>query len=100
VTQQDDAEGETDMGLIGECCYDDHRQGPEAYVDGENLASTNLVLWYVPQLVAHVDPANDDYYCWTINGEPDPETYPCIVGPLFVPFTPTFKQLFPVAFYD
>lgn len=86
VTQHHAEEGETDMGSLGECCLDDHQQGPEMYVDGENVLATNLVLWYVPQMVTEVDPDGGNYYCWTVSGEPDIETYPCIVGPLFVPF--------------
>lgn len=88
------------MGIIGECCFDDHRQGPEMYVDGESVLATNLVLWYVPQMVTHVDSEANDYYCWTVSGEPDPETYPCIVGPLFTPFGDAFTYHFPLAVHD
>ncbi len=28
----------------------------------------------------------DGRYCWTIAGEPNPETYPCFSGPMFTPF--------------
>lgn len=97
VTQYHPEEGETDLGALGHCCFDDHRQGPDMYVDNEDVLATNLVLWYVPQLVTQVDPENNDYYCWTISGEPDPETYPCIVGPLFVPFQGNFSYHFPLA---
>lgn len=96
VTQHRDAEGEIDMGIIGQCCNDDYRQGPEAFVNGEGVAGTNIVLWYVPQMTTEVDATTGEYYCWTVNGEPDPETYPCIVGPLFVPFTPSHRYHLPL----
>jgi hypothetical protein len=82
----DPAEGDTDLASIGDCCNDDAEQGPHLYVDGEAIAGANLVLWYVPQMI--VDPTLEDgsgYSCWTIAGEPNPETYPCFAGPLFVP---------------
>lgn len=96
VTRYRDAEGAVDMGLIGACCFDDHEQGPDAYVDGESVASTNLVLWYVPQMAPIVDVTANDYYCWTVHGEPDPETYPCVTGPQFVPFTANLHTYFPL----
>jgi hypothetical protein len=77
------SEGDSDLGGLGDCCRDDHEQGPHIYVNGENIASQNIVLWYVPQMIT--DAAAPDYYCWTISGEPNPETYPCFAGPMFVP---------------
>ncbi len=99
VTQHDPAEGDSDMPLIGACCYDDHRQGPDQYVNGESIAGQNNVLWYVPQMETITETNN--YYCWTVSGEPQnpgdppPETYPCFAGPMFVPFTASVEFLAP-----
>jgi PKD repeat protein len=84
-------EGDTDLYVFASgCCHDDHQQGPHLYLNGENIDSQNIVLWYVPQ--ADTDATAPDYYCWTVTGEPTPETYPCYMGPMFVPtiaVTPT-----------
>jgi uncharacterized membrane protein len=32
--------------------------------------------------------ASPPYTCWTVSGEPNPETYPCFSGPMFVPVQP------------
>jgi hypothetical protein len=50
-------------------------------VNAGAIAGENLVLWYVPQMVT--DASAPDYYCWTVSGEPNPETYPCFAGPRF-----------------
>lgn len=84
VTQHKPAEGDTDMGVIGSCCFDDHRQGPDNFVNGESILDQNIVIWYVSQMVTDVTPGN--MYCWTVTGEPNPVTYPCFAGPMFVPF--------------
>lgn len=83
LTQHKSAEGDTDLGIIGDCCFDDHRQGPDQYVNGEAAADQNIVLWYVPQMETDASPSH--YYCWTVSGEPNPETYPCFTGPMFHP---------------
>jgi hypothetical protein len=83
VTQHRASEGDTDLGVIGDCCADDYNQGPEIFLTGESIANENIVLWYVPQLLTDVTPG--DYYCWTVSGEPNPETYPCWSGPMFYP---------------
>ncbi len=98
ITQHHPEEGQTDMGVIGQCCLGNHFQGPEMYLDGEPTVGTNLVLWYVPQMATDVDSEGGDYYCWTVSGEPDPETYPCVTGPLFLPFTPQNSYYFPLIF--
>lgn len=85
VTKYRASEGATDLPSIGNCCFDDHRQGPDLFVDGENVADENIVVWYVPQMLTDVTPGN--YYCWTLTGEPNPETYPCYSGPMFVPIS-------------
>ncbi len=97
VTRHNGAEGDTDMGAIGSCCSDGARPGPEQYVDGENVSATDIVIWYVGQM--QTDPGSEDSApsCWTVAGEPDPETYPCISGPLFQPFSPDFIHYLPVA---
>ncbi len=92
VTKHNPAEGDTDIGVIGDCCFDDHRQGPEGFLNGESVQGENLVLWYVPQLVTDGDPGS--YYCWTVSGEPNPETYPCWAGPMFIPFDQTITADF------
>ncbi len=90
-------EGDTNLGALGTCCQDDHQQGPDEYLNTEAIASENIVLWYVPQFETTADlgpPA--DYYCWTVSGLPDPETYPCPGGPLFVPsFSAYFEHSAP-----
>lgn len=91
VTQHKEAEGDVDFPIFGSnyCCNDNHLQGPDLFVDGESIANTNLVLWYVPQMGTDrvpVEGDGDGRYCWTVNGEPNPETYPCFAGPMFVPF--------------
>ena len=50
------------------------------------------MLWYVPQLVT--DGEEGSYYCWTVSGEPNPETYPCWAGPMFIPFDQTIDAGF------
>jgi hypothetical protein len=90
------AEGDTDLGILGSCCNDDYRQGPEEYIDGESIQGENVVLWYVAQQQTTVTAG--EAYCWTVRGEPDPETYPCPAGPMFVPaFTPEFQSSSPVS---
>ena len=83
VTQYKAAEGATDLGAIGSCCNDDHRQGPHQYVNDEDISDENIVIWYVSQ--ADTDTTVGNMYCWTVQGEPNPETYPCYTGPMFVP---------------
>jgi hypothetical protein len=77
-------EGDSDLGLVGPCCNNDHQQGPDMFVDNEVITNTNIVLWYVPQMDTEVG-GPKGHYCWTITGEPNPETYPCFSGPLFTP---------------
>lgn len=85
VTLHKPEEGDTDLGSIGTCCNDDHRQGPHNYVNDENILNQNIVIWYVPQMVTEVNASQGIYYCWTLQGEPNPVTYPCFGGPMFVP---------------
>ncbi|MEW5986859.1 MAG: PKD domain-containing protein [Chloroflexota bacterium] len=83
VVQHHPEEGDTDLGVIGDCCLNDYQQGPHIYLNNESIENQNLVVWYVPQMLTDVMPGS--YYCWTITGEPDPETYPCFGGPMFHP---------------
>ncbi len=83
VTQHKPNEGDTDLPVIGSCCNDNHEQGPHNYVNNESIYDENIVIWYVPQMVTEVTAGR--YYCWTVQGEPNPETYPCYGGPMFVP---------------
>lgn len=83
-------EGESDLPTIGPCCNIDFRQGPEKFIgtNPEPLANQSVVVWYVPQI------KNDDTkgreYCWAearlVDGVYQTETYPCIAGPMFVPY--------------
>lgn len=84
VTLHRPSEGDTDLGSLGSCCNDDHRQGPDQYVDGESIVDSNIVLWYVPQ--TDTDVGSGTEYCWTVSTS---ETYPCFVGPMFHPLTGT-----------
>jgi hypothetical protein len=91
VTMHKPAEGDTDLGVIGSCCNDTHIQGPHNYVNSEAINNTNIVLWYVPQMLTDASDGGDGYYCWTLAGEPNPVTYPCFTGPMFVPVNQTGK---------
>jgi hypothetical protein len=83
-------EGESDLPTIGPCCNIDYRQGPEKFIEPnpESLANKSVVVWYVPQI------KNDDTkgkeYCWAearlVNGVYQTQTYPCIAGPMFIPY--------------
>jgi hypothetical protein len=86
VSQHQVSEGDSDLGVIGTCCNDDHQQGPEQFLNSQSIAAADLVLWYVPQM--QTDASLEDgngLYCWTLQGEPNPDTYPCFSGPLFIP---------------
>lgn len=101
VTRHKPAEGDTDLPSwsIDYCCYDDLQQGPNLFVNDEPIGSTNLVLWYVSQSVTDRLPEIEDgdgRFCWTVSGEPTPETYPCFTGPLFRPFELMEKTYLPV----
>ncbi len=91
ITLHKPEEGDTDLPSFGSstCCNADHQQGPDRYVNDEPIANANLVLWYVPQSTTDRIPEVEDgngRFCWTVSGEPTPETYPCFAGPMFTPF--------------
>jgi hypothetical protein len=88
------AEGDMDLGILGNCCRDDYRQGPEEYINAESIQGENVVLWYAAQQQTVVEAGND--YCWTVRGEPNAETYPCAAGPMLAPtFTAYFTHTAP-----
>jgi hypothetical protein len=70
---------------MGAGCCNDTNHGPEIYLDEQSIENQNIVLSYVPQ--HHTVGTAPDYYCWTVEGEPNPESYPCFGGPMFVPTT-------------
>lgn len=85
----DKDEGEADLVTIGPCCNNDYQQGPEKFIEpkSENIANTDLVLWYVPQMRNDDSPGSK--YCWAEtyyeNGVYKVKTYPCFAGPMFIP---------------
>lgn len=87
-------EGDGDLGALGTCCNDDENQGPEAFVQLESINSQDIVVWYVPQM--QTDSTPPDYSCWTVTGEPNPETYPCYAGPIFRPTPRVFADGFEI----
>ena len=88
VTHHDPAQGDTDLPIINPVdsykYNDDHKQGPDLFVDGENVADTNIVLWYVAQHGTDRIDGTNPQYCWT-QAAPS-NTSPCYGGPMFVPF--------------
>jgi hypothetical protein len=90
------SEGDSDLGVIGACCHDDHQQGPDQYINGESIVEANIVLWYVAQMETDAEDGGDGYYCWTLltGGYPKP-SYPCFSGPMFVPFSTSSQTYLP-----
>ncbi len=86
------SEGDNDLGALGAGCCSDFNHGPEQYVTGESISDSNLVLWYIPQMLT--DASAPDYYCWTLV---PPETYPCFAGPMFHPYTENQTPTAPTA---
>ena len=89
VTRYQAEEGSLDFGAFetgGSCCYEDHRQGPQEFIDGDVIDKTRLVLWFAPQLQSNS--AEGSYHCWTVQGEPNPITFPCFGGLRFRPIIP------------
>jgi len=92
VTKQhlDKDEGENDLVTIGPCCNTDYKQGPEKFIEPspEAISNTSLVLWYVPQIKN--DDTKGSEYCWAESyiedGVYKTKTFPCMCGPMFVPF--------------
>jgi hypothetical protein len=96
ITQKhtDRDEGNTELVTIGPCCNTDHQQGPEKFMENEDIQNKNLVLWYVPQLKNDDTPNN--LYCWAEttlkNGVYQAKSYPCFGGAMFVPIKTNKKQ--------
>ena len=87
ITKHNAKEGDADLPTIGPCCNTNFEQGPEKFINNENLENQALTVWYVPQL------KNDDTigreYCWAKgyleNGIYKTHIYPCLAGAMFVP---------------
>lgn len=83
-------EGSQDIPTIGPCCNSDHFQGPEKFINTppESIEDEPVVIWYVPQLKNNGKKGEE--YCWgdtqIVDGKVVKNEYPCIAGPLFVPF--------------
>ncbi len=81
-------EGENDLVTIGPCCNTNYEQGPEKFLNQESLLNTQMIFWYVPQIKNDDTPGKE--YCWAEsyleNGVYKTKVYPCIAGPMFVPF--------------
>lgn len=79
-------EGDSDMITIGPCCNIDYRQGPEKFINAEDIDNQQTVFWYVPQLKNNDKPGQE--YCWADsvleNGKYVEKVYPCASGPLFI----------------
>ena len=88
VTQHNVAEGDVDLPIMNPAdsykYNDDHRQGPDMFINNENVSDTNIVLWYVAQHGTDRINGDDPPYCWTVTAPT--EAYPCYGGPMFVPF--------------
>ncbi len=96
VNHKDKDEGATDLVTLGSCCNDDHRQGPEQFMQpSESLLGQSKVLWYVPQMSN--DNTKGREYCWADmvvnNGVKDVKTWPCTGGPMFFPIEPLSSEL-------
>jgi hypothetical protein len=88
VTAAQPGQGDADLLTIGPCCNEDHRQGPEQYMEpAQPLAGEDLIMWYVPQLKNDDTPG--DEYCWVttqiVDGQMVNQIHPCAFGVLFAP---------------
>lgn len=88
VTAARPGQGDADLLTIGPCCNEDHRQGPEKFMEPpQPLAGEDLVMWYVPRLKNDDTPGAE--YCWVttevVDGELVNNIHPCAFGALFVP---------------
>ncbi len=86
ITKPKKGEGDGNLITIGPCCNIDYKQGPEKFIENEEIDKDGFVLWYVPQM------KNDDRvgheYCWAesvlVNGIYIAKTFPCFAGPKFI----------------
>lgn len=82
-------EGDADLLTIGPCCNTDYKQGPEKFIEPnpENIQNKQLVVWYVAQMKNEDTKGRE--YCWAEsfleNGIYKTKSYPCFVGPKFIP---------------
>lgn len=78
-TRANDAEGRGDLPSIGSCCALDARQGPEQFINGEELSGSGGVLWFVPR-IHNAERAR----CWADtrieNGMLTSQIWPCSAG--------------------
>jgi len=90
VSKFKENEGDEDLLTLGSCCKL-KSDGPEEFIkDKELIENSDIVIWYVPRI--QNDDKKGEEYCWadsTIdeNGNPSVKTWPCIVGPKFVPIS-------------
>ncbi len=88
VTKFKEGEGDKDLLTLGSCCNLEE-DGVERYVSkNESIDGENIVLWYVPRIKNDARAGHE--YCWAdtvidSNGNIEVRTFPCIVGPKFVP---------------
>lgn len=88
VTQFKEEEGAQDLLTLGSCCNLEE-DGVERYISrNERIDGEDLVIWYVPRI--RNDARAGHEYCWadTVIGEDgniEVRTFPCTVGPKFVP---------------
>ncbi len=88
VTKFKEGEGDKDLLTLGSCCNLEE-DGVERYVSkNESIDGENIVLWYVPRIKNDARVGHE--YCWAdtvidSNGNIEVRTFPCVVGPKFVP---------------
>ena len=88
ITKFKEGEGDKDLLTLGSCCNLEE-DGVERYVSkNESIDGENIVLWYVPRIKNDARAGHE--YCWAdtvidSNGNIEVRTFPCIVGPKFVP---------------
>jgi hypothetical protein len=79
-------EGDSEIPTIGGCCSTDFAQGPDQFVNNEDLSGNSTVLWYVGQM-KNSDAVGQEY-CWARSvvdaaGKSTNQVYPCSAGPYF-----------------
>ncbi len=88
ITKFKEGEGDKDLLTLGSCCNLEE-DGVERYLSAnESIDGKNIVLWYVPRIKNDARAGHE--YCWAdtvidSNGNIEVRTFPCIVGPKFVP---------------
>ena len=91
VTKFHTEEGDQDLLTLGSCC-NLKEDGVERYIEEpEDIDGQDLVLWYVPRIKN--DAKEGKEYCWADTrvdeeGNLNVKTWPCIVGPKFIPISP------------